>query len=53
MVQATDKKPRKKENTFEPHPDPSVKWVKTHDAGFLSGVRYSKATQMQIVAHTI
>lgn len=53
MVHATDKKPKKNENTLEPHPDPSVKWVKTHEAGCLSGVRYSNATQIQIVADTV
>lgn len=52
MVHATDRKPKKKENTLEPHPEPSVKWVKTHVAGCLSGVRYSRAMQMQMVAQT-
>ena len=37
---------------MEFHPDPSVKWVKTHEAGCLSGVKYIKAIQIPIVAQT-
>lgn len=52
MVQATEIKPRRNENPFEPHPDPSVTWVNTHVADCLSGVRISNAAHIPIDAKT-
>lgn len=46
-------KPRKKENPFEPHPEPSVTVVKTHLADCFSGVSTKRAIQMPIDARTV
>jgi DNA-binding transcriptional regulator LsrR (DeoR family) len=45
-------KPRRKEKSLEPQPEPSVMWVNTHIAGCLSGVLYKSAMQMMTVAVT-
>jgi hypothetical protein len=46
-------KPRRKEKSLEPQPDPSVTWVKTQLAGCLSDVLYRRAKQIHIVAATM
>ena len=45
--------PSKNENTLDPHPDPSVKCVKTQVAGCLSGVNHNSTKQIQKVAATV
>lgn len=52
MVHATEIKPRRKENPFEPHPDPSVTCVNTHVAGCLSGVSSNSAIHIPTDAKT-
>ena len=51
MVQATEMNPSRNENILDPHPDPSVKCVKTQLADCLSGEE-SRTKQMTMVAVT-
>lgn len=51
MVQATDINPRRKEKSLDPHPEPSVKCVKTQPADCFSGEE-SRTKQMTMVAVT-
>lgn len=51
MVHATEINPSKNEKTLDPHPEPSVKCVKTQLADCFSGEE-SRTKQMTMVAVT-
>jgi hypothetical protein len=53
MVHATARNPSRKLKPLFPHPEPSVKWVKTHLALCFSGVSMSNETQIAIDASTL
>src|ERR1700710_2650109 len=52
MTHATERKLRRKEKPT-PHPEPLVKWVKTHFAFARLGVRTRRVIQIAIVAITL